>query len=111
MIKMHIVLQLTVNSTKRKLFMPLSLFKLKGLSMKQLIFLSAILIIFLTLSVWGASRIWLNVPDVELSFHGYLAMALGGFFSLLLGGGLMALLFFSSRKGFDEQVFSADDKD
>jgi hypothetical protein len=53
----------------------------------------------------------LNVPDVELSFHGYLAMALGGFFSLLLGGGLMALLFFSSRKGFDEQVFSADDKD
>jgi hypothetical protein len=29
-------------------------------------------------------------------------MALGIFFSLIVGGGLMALMFYSSRHGYDE---------
>ena len=34
--------------------------------------------------------------------HGYIAMALGTFFALLIGIGLMALVFYSSRAGYDE---------
>jgi hypothetical protein len=79
--------------------------------MKKLILLLVILILILAASIWGASRVWLNSGDVELGFHGYTALILGGTFSLLLGGGLMALIFFSSRRGFDDKVFSADDEE
>jgi hypothetical protein len=43
-----------------------------------------------------------NLTDVAMPWTGYVAMALGIFFSLLLGGGLMALMFYSSRHGYDE---------
>ena len=33
---------------------------------------------------------------------GWLMMGLGIFFTLLVGGGLMALVFYSGRAGFDE---------
>ncbi len=38
-----------------------------------------------------------NVPDA-----GYIALAFGVVFSLVVGVGLMALVFYSSRKGYDE---------
>lgn len=37
-----------------------------------------------------------------MSGHAYVAMALGIVFSVVIGGGLMALLFYSSRRGYDE---------
>jgi hypothetical protein len=37
-----------------------------------------------------------------MSVHGYVAMILGVIFSLVIGCGLMALVFFSSRHGYDE---------
>jgi hypothetical protein len=37
-----------------------------------------------------------------MSSHGYIAMALGIFFSLVVGIGLMTLVFYSSRAGYDE---------
>jgi len=40
---------------------------------------------------------------------GYVAMVLGIVFSLLIGCGLMALLFYSSRHGYDEP-YRADDE-
>ena len=79
--------------------------------MKQRLLLLIILAAFLSASLWGAGRVWINSEEVELGFHGYTALLLGGVASLLLGGGLMALLFFSARKGFDDKVFSADDDD
>jgi hypothetical protein len=39
---------------------------------------------------------------VVMDKHGWIAMGLGTFFSLLIGCGLMALMFFSSRSGHDE---------
>lgn len=37
-----------------------------------------------------------------MTTHGYIAMAIGIFFSLVVGCGLMALVFYSSRRGYDE---------
>jgi hypothetical protein len=44
---------------------------------------------------------WIST-DNDVPKSGYLAMALGVVFSLAVGGGLMALLFYSSRRGYDE---------
>jgi len=41
---------------------------------------------------------------------GWLMMGLGIFFTLLVGGGLMALMFYSSRAGFDEPPQVAQEK-
>lgn len=40
--------------------------------------------------------------DIPLSGSGSLALIIGVTFTLILGVGLMALIFFSSRNGFDE---------
>jgi hypothetical protein len=40
--------------------------------------------------------------DTPLGVHGWTAMALGIVFSLAVGIGLMALVFYSSRHGYDE---------
>lgn len=42
--------------------------------------------------------------DVDVPVQGYIAMGLGIAFSLVIGIGLMALVFYSSRKGYDEPV-------
>jgi hypothetical protein len=45
---------------------------------------------------------WLSIGDSEISLAGWLAMALGTILTLALGIGLMALVFISSRRGYDE---------
>ncbi|WP_410052487.1 hypothetical protein [Bradyrhizobium sp.] len=43
--------------------------------------------------------------------EGWMALVLGVVFSLIVGVGLMALLFYSSRKGYDDpSQFRADDR-
>ena len=43
-----------------------------------------------------------NLTDVAMPVTGWVAMGLGIFFSLTLGAGLMGLMFYSSRHGYDE---------
>ena len=43
-----------------------------------------------------------NLTDVEMPLTGWVAMGLDIFFSLALGAGLMGLMFYSSRHGYDE---------
>ena len=45
---------------------------------------------------------WFKFDEVQMSGHGYVAMGLGVGFSLLLGVGLMALVFYSNRHGYDD---------
>src|SRR5262249_45076038 len=45
---------------------------------------------------------WVSAGDVVMPAWGWLMMGLAIFFTLLVGGGLMALVFYSSRAGFDE---------
>ena len=45
---------------------------------------------------------WTNGTDADVPASGYVAMAIGVIVSLAVGFGLMALIFYSSRKGYDE---------
>jgi hypothetical protein len=45
---------------------------------------------------------WTLANGVEVSTAGYVAMAAGVLFSLIIGGGLMTLVFYSNRSGYDE---------
>jgi len=48
--------------------------------------------------------IWTGLEGVAISAHGWIALGLGVFFATGLGIGLMALVFFSARRGYDDQV-------
>ena len=52
-------------------------------------------VLFGTLTEWDASA---------MSVHGWIALGLGTFLSLAVGGGLMALVFYSARKGYDDRI-------
>jgi hypothetical protein len=46
--------------------------------------------------------LWTGIGDSDISPAGWIAMGFGGIITLALGIGLMALVFFSSRRGYDE---------
>jgi hypothetical protein len=56
----------------------------------------------LALSIWFAASSWVRFADVLIPAYGWFAIAGGVFFSLLIGGGLMALVFYSHRHGYDD---------
>lgn len=56
----------------------------------------------LGLAVWFAGAAWEHLAGDAIPFYGYVAIAGGVLFSLLVGGGLMALVFYSSRHGYDD---------
>ena len=64
-------------------------------------FLILPLLVLLGVTIWWAISAW-NAVDVEMSVHGYVAMILGIVFSLVLGCGFMALMFYRSRHGHDD---------
>jgi hypothetical protein len=68
--------------------------------MKGIVLIIA-LVAILVLAILWAIYAW-NSVDVEMSVHGYVAMILGIIFSLVVGCGLMALVFYSNRRGYDE---------
>jgi len=72
---------------------------LEGMGTKLLI---AVLVALALLSLWAGVAGWNLETDVEMSGHGYAAMAIGIVASLVVGIGLMTLVFYSSRKGYDE---------
>ncbi|MGH6684311.1 MAG: hypothetical protein ACRECA_10430 [Pseudolabrys sp.] len=60
------------------------------------------LLALLALAIWFAVTAWVRLGGDPMPFYGYVAIAGGVLFSLLVGGGLMALVFYSSRHGYDE---------
>ena len=48
--------------------------------------------------------VWEQLGDVAISEHGYYAMALGITVALLLGAGLMWLVYFSHHRGYDDEA-------
>ena len=60
-----------------------------------------VLLVFLGWAISVSIGMWTSV-DAVMTGHAWVALVLGVFFSCLVGFGLMALLFFSSRRGYDE---------
>ncbi len=54
-------------------------------------------------AVWFAVHGWSAVEGPPMPAIGWVAMIGGILFSLIIGCGLMALIFYSSRHGYDEQ--------
>jgi len=72
--------------------------------------LVAPLFAILAAALWYAAGVWLSLKGPPVPATGYVAMALGVFFSLVIGCGLMALVFYSSRHGYDEQHRADDER-
>lgn len=69
----------------------------------------AVLVVLLLASVWYAAQGFL-LPGAAMPTQGYAAMIAGVLISFVVGAGLMALLFFSSRAGYDDAPeFIVDD--
>lgn len=67
------------------------------------------LLVILAASIWWSVSLWSSVEGPPMPAAGYVAMWLGIVFSVVIGCGLMALMFFSSRQGYDERAQSERD--
>jgi len=56
----------------------------------------------LTLAVWFAASAFIHIGGDPIPLYGYVAIAGGALLSLGVGGGLMALVFYSARHGYDD---------
>ncbi len=70
------------------------------LTLAQMLLLAILFAMLLFAVVW-ASMAWTS-EEVTMSIHGWIALGLGTTFSLIIGCGLMALMFYSSRSGYDD---------
>lgn len=66
------------------------------------------LLALLALSIWFAAAAWTCLGGEPIPLYGYFAIIGGVLFSLLVGGGLMALVFYSSRRGYDDDAHRFD---
>jgi len=62
----------------------------------------AVLLAFLAGAIFVGHYGWVSAGNVTMPAWGWLMMGLGIFFTLAIGGGLMVLIFYSSRAGYDE---------
>jgi hypothetical protein len=79
--------------------------------MKQAFILAVVLVPLLigatAISIWT----WGQVGDTQIGTQGYVALALGVIATLVIGGGLMWLVFYSSRHGYDERAGRDPERD
>lgn len=68
---------------------------------KLAIFTMAVLLGLLAYAVWTMVQMWTSIEG-SMGPHEIIAMWLGIIFSCLVGFGLMGLVFYSSRKGYDD---------
>ncbi len=62
-------------------------------------------------TLWFVVAQWNAVESPAIPAWGYAAMGFGVLFSLIVGIGLMALIFYSSRHGYDEAAGGERRKD
>jgi hypothetical protein len=56
-------------------------------------------------AAWLVVRTWIAASASPMSTNGYIAMTLGIVLSLVVGCGLMGLVFYSSRYGYDDEAY------
>ena len=76
----------------------------------RILFVGIPLFALLALAVWFAAAAWGHIGGDSIPLYGYVAIAGGVLFSLIIGGGLMALVFYSSRHGYDDLGDSKSDQ-
>ena len=59
------------------------------------------LVALLAIAVWFAIHAWNAIEGPPIPAGGYVTMGLGIIFSIIVGCGPMALVFYSSRRGYD----------
>jgi hypothetical protein len=64
--------------------------------------LFAPLFVILAGAIWFAGNAWVHLTGDAIPMYGWFAIVGGVLFSLLVGGGLMALVFYSHRHGYDD---------
>ena len=69
-----------------------------------IIVLLGLLILAIVIGFWA----WQQIGAVEIGTHGWIALGLGAVLTFVVGAGLMALMFFSARHGYDERAHQAD---
>ena len=80
----------------------------KRRTLRSVILVAVPLFAILAAAFWYAASAWLSLSGPPMPATGYVALVLGVVFSLLVGCGLMALLFYSSRHGYDEPYRAKD---
>jgi len=60
-----------------------------------------ILLGFLAASIWYAAHSWSLIGEAHMSAFGWFALVAGSLITVAVGGGLMALVFYSSRHDYD----------
>ena len=55
--------------------------------------------------------VWRQMGQIALGLHGWIALIAGSVGIVVLGGGLMALSFYSARSGHDEAAWQDPDDD
>ncbi|HEX7970491.1 MAG TPA: hypothetical protein VF502_19885 [Stellaceae bacterium] len=73
-----------------------------GAESRRAVITAGIIIVLLIVAV--GIYAWVLLGTSSMSAQGYIALALGIIATLGLGIGLMALVFFSNRYGYDERV-------
>jgi hypothetical protein len=69
--------------------------------------MKAAALLILVLGAILAASLYVALKDWDasaMSVHGWIALTAGSVLSLLVGGGLMALVFYSARKGYDDRI-------
>jgi hypothetical protein len=61
-----------------------------------------VLLAFLAGAIFVGHHGWVSAGDVTMPPWGWLMMGLGIFFTVVVGGSLMVLIFYSCRAGYDE---------
>jgi hypothetical protein len=61
-----------------------------------------VLLCLLGATAWYVVKVWTETSGMPT--YGYVAVGLGAVVALALGFGLMALMFYSNRKGYDDSA-------
>lgn len=66
--------------------------------------LIAAIAVAVTLAVVGVlAYTWVSLRNVAMSANGYIALVAGSVLTLAVGAGLIFLMYYSDREGFDDQ--------
>ena len=73
-------------------------------ALKSALIIAVVLGGTIAFAVWLFGYIAPDTGDTEMSGHGTTAMVIGIVFSVIVGVGLMGLVFLSNRRGYDENL-------